>query len=74
MMEAERLGTRAMAWADADRDAIFGHILALEMALRLALELLKNSAYASHMRDNLIQWQALLEAVPPNSPGAGGAA
>lgn len=65
MTDAEMLGTRASAWADADRMDIFGHVLGLEMALRVAVNLLEKSAYAPHMRDSLADWQRLLEAVPP---------
>lgn len=68
MVDVERLGPRAAAWADADSQAIFSHILALEMALRAAVAMLRNSAYAVHINDLLDQWQALLEAAPPDKP------
>jgi hypothetical protein len=69
MMDVERPGPRASAWADAcsvDSQAVFNHILGLEIALRAALKMLRSSAYALHMKDTLDEWQALLEAVPPD--------
>jgi hypothetical protein len=64
MVDVERLGPRAAAWADADRDRIFGHILALEMALRTAVAMLRSSAYAKHMEDLFVMWEGHLEDVP----------
>jgi len=65
MTSSDRIGTRAIAWSEADRAAIFCHILELEIALHTALGMLRNSAYALRMRDTFGHWEALLEAVPP---------
>ena len=65
MIDRDRIGIRAVAWSEAGRDAIFCHILDLEMALWLALDMLRKSAYARDMRDTFDQWETLLEAVPP---------
>lgn len=64
MVDVERLGPRAAAWADADRDEIFSHVLALEMALRTAVKMLRSSAYAKHMEELFAIWEGHLEDVP----------
>jgi hypothetical protein len=64
MMEADRFGPRAMAWSEAHRDEIFAHVLGLEMALFIAMGLVKNSAYARDMSDSIANWDRLLTDVP----------
>ena len=64
MIDEDRFGPRALAWSEADRVEIFGHILGLEMGLHIAVSLLQNSAYAKHMSDSIANWQRLLTAVP----------
>lgn len=71
MMEHDRFGPRAMAWSEADRDEIFAHILALEMALFIATGLIQNSAYAGYMSDSIANWQRLLADVPKKNCAAG---
>jgi hypothetical protein len=71
MMEHDRFGPRAIAWSEADRDEIFAHILGLEMALFIAVGLLENSAYASHMRDSFANWYRILADVPKKSVAGG---
>lgn len=70
-MEHDRFGPRAMAWSEADRDEIFAHILALEMALFIAVGLIENSAYAKHMSDSLANWYRILADVPKKNCAAG---
>lgn len=66
MIDRDRIGVRAIAWSEAPRDAIFSHILDLELALWHALRMLRNSAYARDMRETFAQWEATLDATPPN--------
>jgi hypothetical protein len=68
MMEADRFGPRAMAWSEADRAEIFAHILGLEMALFIAAGMVRNCAYAGHIRDSIANWDRLLAAVPKTHP------
>jgi hypothetical protein len=68
MMDADRVGVRAYAWSEADRAAILRHLIDLMFALDIALHHLRNSAYAGHMKYRLDEWQAILEAVPPDKP------
>ncbi len=68
MMDINRIGPAALAWSQADQDAIFHQMLALMMALSSALWILRRNPYAGHMKDELDRWQAILEAVPPDKP------
>jgi hypothetical protein len=68
MMDANRIGPAALAWSEADPQAIFNQMLALMMALSSTLWYVRRSAYAGYMKDDLDRWQAILEAVPPDKP------
>lgn len=65
MIDADRIGTRAFAWSEADRAAILRHFIDLMVALETALRLLRDTAHNVHQRHKLDHMQATLEAPPP---------
>ena len=69
MTDPDRIGVRAYAWSEADRAHILKHLIDLMFAMQTMLGLLRNSAYAPHMRETIDEWQTILEAVPQGPGG-----